>query len=162
MFYVSRFTFPASRRLGTLLGSAFGASPGRMSALCPVKFDIPAGTQPLIEFARMLLDVADVDELQFEFVNTNAVEARFRLQVSERNAPDNLLLDKSEILEDISFRKGRSAYGFAVSSPTEKILPGWLQIQMGIVERVISYEPASILVLRRVPHSFWAFDDCLS
>ena len=90
-------------RLHAMLGGTFGASPGPISALGPGKFDIPAGTQSLIEFARMLLNVADVDELQFEFVNTNAVEARVRLQVDGGDAPDNLLLDKGEILEDFFF-----------------------------------------------------------
>jgi hypothetical protein len=46
-----------------------------MSVFSPVKFDISASTQPLIKLARVLLDVADVDELQFQFINAEPVKA---------------------------------------------------------------------------------------
>lgn len=132
-----------------------------MSVLGPVKFDIPAGAQPLIKFARMLLDVADVDELQFQFINIKPVEARFRLEVGDGDAPANLLLDKSQILEDFLFRERSTANGFAVFSPTDKILPGGLQIQVGIVKRMIGFKPEFILILWGVPHSSRAFNDRL-
>jgi hypothetical protein len=63
------------------------------------------------------------------------------------------LLDKIEILEDFFFRKRRTAYGLGVASPTDKVLPGWLQIQMGIVKGMIGLEPGSILVPWGVPQS---------
>ena len=118
-----------------------------MSVFGPVKFDIPASTQPLIKFARMLLDVADVDHLQLEFVDVKLMEARRRLEVNHGDHPGHLLFDMGQVLEDLLLRKRGGASGLAVASPSDKVLSGRLQVEMGKVECMIGDEPEPIPAL---------------
>src|SRR3990172_7082520 len=101
---------------------------------CPAKFDIFTGAQSFIEFACMLLDMADVVELRFQFIERKAVETRFCFEVSHGDAFGNLLLDESQIFEDFLFRKFVAADRLVMFFPGDKFLPGGLQIQMCIVE----------------------------
>jgi hypothetical protein len=95
----------------------------------------------------MVLNVADSDDLKFEFVNMKLMETRRRLEVNEAHLQGNFPFDMGQVLEGIFFRKWGGASGLAVAFPADEVLSGGLQVEVGVVECMIGSEPEPILVL---------------
>ena len=98
----------------------------------------------------MLLDMSNVDKLQFQFINRIPVKARFRLQVREGDSLHHLLLFKSQIFKHFVLGERHITIWIVVLFPGNEILLGILQIEMHVEDGVIGLAPEFKLIPRGI------------
>ena len=86
----------------------------------PSEFNIAAGAQPLIELARVVLDMANGDKLQFKFVNAKLLESGRGLEVQDGDPSGYLLFDMGQVAEYIFLESGAMLVGLPWPSQRTK------------------------------------------
>ena len=99
-----------------------------VSLFCPSEFDLATRTQSLVELARVVLDIANGDELRFEFVNAKLMESRRGLEVQVWYLSGYLLFDICQVPENLFLRKRGGAGGLGVAFRADEVLSGGLQV----------------------------------
>ena len=118
-------------------------------------------SEPFVEFTDMLLNVADVVELQFHFVREKVRKTRTAIQVHYGDLLDHFTFHGPKMFQDLFFGHRRPLFAVLRLFPAGVTPVRYFQVPMGIIQRVVCNEPEPVPVLWVVPYVGRTFEDRL-